>query len=151
MAVITTSKGFDILVDDADFDWLNSWQWSVSRGYAIRRAWNKNVRMHRIILGLEKGEYCDHINGNRLDNRRSNLRKATMNQNNQNRASRGSSSGYRGVSWHKAGKCWEARISVNKRDIRLGLFKNPIDAAKAYDASAQELHGEFARFNFPNG
>src|SRR4051794_23713163 len=107
MAEILTKDGSAILVDDGDFAWLNQWKWSISRGYAVRRATGENVRMHRLILGLKLGEYTDHVNGNRLDNRRSNLRKATMAQNNQNRASRGSKSGYRGVSWHKAGKCWE--------------------------------------------
>lgn len=148
MAIITTKHGLEILVDDEDFLWLNQWRWSVSRGYVVRRASSENVRMHRLILGLRVGEYTDHINGNRLDNRRMNLRIATMAENNRNRASRGSASGYRGVSWHKAGKCWEARISADKKDRRLGLFKDPVLAAKAYDEAAKDLHGEFARLNF---
>jgi hypothetical protein len=149
MAIITTKHGLEILVDDGDFEFLNQWRWSVSRGYAVRRAHGTNVRMHRLLLELQLGEYTDHMNGNRLDNRRVNLRAATISQNNRNRASRGSISGYRGVSWHKAGKCWEARISVDRKDHRLGLFKDPVEAAQAYDFSARDLHGDFARLNFP--
>lgn len=145
------------LVDDCDFERLNQWKWhAVNRGntlYAERLElrFGKNTAMHRMILGItDKHIQADHRDGNGLDNRRSNLRTCTHAENNRNKA-RGSrnTSGYKGVSWKKEHAKWGANICFGGKQVFLGYFFCLIKAAKAYDAAAKELHGEFARLNFP--
>ena len=95
------------------------------------------------------GMQVDHINGDRLDNRRENLRIVTNWQNQMNRGMTiNNSSGYKGVRLRRSGK-WEAQIRVNKKAIFLGRFYDKLDAAHAYDDAAKKYFGEFARLNFP--
>jgi hypothetical protein len=93
----------------------------------------------------------DHINGDGLDNRRTNLRQATPTQNNANCGIRGhNTSGYKGVSLRPdRGNRWRATIRIHGLQYFLGLFDDVEDAARAYDAAALELFGDFARLNFP--
>jgi hypothetical protein len=159
---ITLTKGQSTVVDDEDYEWLsaNKWQFNI-RGYAIRYERitpEKRVylRMHRKILermigrSLVEGEVCDHINGDRLDNRRSNLRVATISQNTANckNLSR-NTTGYKGVQRSKTPGKWIAAIHSYGKMKHLGVFDNPIDAAIAYDEQVRKLHGEFGRYNFP--
>lgn len=105
------------------------------------------VHLHSWIMRPPAGIVVDHINHEPLDNRRSNLRFATCGLNNVNRRLR-SSTGFRGVSTRK--DKYVAAISLGKTRIRLGYdFETAEDAARAYDAAARELHGEFAVLNFP--
>lgn len=106
-------------------------------------------RLSRLLLQAPKGMNVDHINGNPLDNRKANLRFASSQQNNRNRAktSRPKSSQYKGVSRDR--NRWTAVIYSNYRQIYLGSFVNEVDAARAYDAKAREIFGEFAAVNFP--
>jgi len=105
--------------------------------------------MHHEILGKIPGLEVDHINGDRRDNRRSNLRFVTKAQNQMNRVAVSSASGFKGVARNKKG--WAA--SINKRvggvkaRYHLGTFKTPEEAASAYDRAAAELFGEFAKTN----
>jgi AP2 domain/HNH endonuclease len=98
----------------------------------------------------------DHINGDSLDNRRSNLRAGTRAQNNMNRAAnrtrrgRPTTSLYKGVSWDRRRNKWTARIGYNYKSISLGYFDSPEDGARAYDSKAEELFGECAYQNFPS-
>lgn len=106
--------------------------------------------MHRAILVAPSGAEVDHINGNGLDNRRSNLRLATVNMNRWNMNGRRSASTYKGVSLVPDGSgMWRARICFLSKKQELGKYDNEADAARAYDRRARELHGEFARLNFP--
>jgi len=106
--------------------------------------------MHRVIL--PDAEEVDHINGNGLDNRRANLRPATGIENRRNRRrSRKNTSGYAGVSWDKVNRKWYAYITADGRMRALGRFDTAEEAALARDRAALELHGEFARLNFPAG
>lgn len=92
----------------------------------------------------------DHINGNGLDNRRSNLRLATAFQNLANMAIRPHTSQYKGVSYYKhrtSYKKWVAEIRCNRKRVRLGAFESEIEAARAYNEAAKNLFGEFARLN----
>lgn len=96
-------------------------------------------------MNATKEQLIDHINGDSLDNRRSNLRYCTYSQNLMNTHKVRSASGYKGVYRHR--KRWYAHITLNGRRFYLGLFKTPQDAAHAYNAKAKELFGEFACLN----
>lgn len=144
------------LVDDEDYEQLSGRKWQVllrcsGRGGSIYARSGKQM-MHHLIFGKPKVGEVDHINGNGLDNRRSNLRLATRSQNQaacRNNQKRGAS-GYRGVfistSRLKKPK-WFSAISHNGKQIYLGFFDNPADAANAYDKAARKLFGEFAQTN----
>ena len=109
-----------------------------------------NSGMHSAVLGVSDGSPVDHINLDGLDNKRSNLRIATPSQNQANQLpSRGGSSKYKVVCWHKPQRKWQAYILGSKARITLGYFRNEIDAAKAYDRAAPGVYGEFARLNLP--
>lgn len=138
-----------VLVDNQDYDKVSQFNWSlVTKGYAITGGRGATMAMHRFILGLVKEDKIevDHVNGNKLDNRKSNLRLATPSQNRWNTTKRKhNTSGYKGVYYHY-GK-WQARIGINYREITLGTFNKPEKAAEAYNDAARVLHGEFAKLN----
>lgn len=140
------------MVDDEDYDYLIQFKWCyIGIGYAARgNKEHKAVRMHRELLGLKigDGKEIDHINGNRLDNRKNNLRIVTPTQNRWNRRPNlNSKSGLKGVSWKEGRKKWGVQIRANKKRYYLGTFTNRIEAAKVYNKVAVELHGRFANIN----
>lgn len=161
MKTIPLNQGKVALVDDSEFEQLSRFRWFVVksrskhhvRWYAKRNPTIANhnrivVLMHRQILGLEPGTYCDHRNHNGLDNRRENLRPATRAQNNGNqRKAPGTSSRYKGVSWNKNASKWIANIKINGRSKYLGYFTTEQAAAAAYDRAALIHFGEFALTN----
>ena len=159
MKEITLTQRKIALVDDCDYEWLSQRNWAAFKDrniwYAmtnIRDATGhfRSITMHRLILGATKGMKVDHRDGNGLNNQRHNLRAATNHQNLCNRgAPSNNTSGFKGVSWHKRRNKWQANIGINYKKKYLGLFDSAIDAACAYDAAARELHGEFAKLNFP--
>jgi len=108
--------------------------------------------MSRIIgRPLEKFEHIDHINGDGLDNRRDNLRICTRTENVrcQRKRTKPTSSRFKGVTWHKNHRYWQAAIRKNGERTYLGWFKGEEEAARAYDKAAKRLHGDFASLNFP--
>jgi hypothetical protein len=121
-------------------------------GHLRGRVRGHAVLSHRVAWALHYGEWptdlIDHINMNPSDNRIENMRIATKRQNGCNRRAAGKSK-YLGVAWVSRIASWKAAISVNNKSIYLGLFKDEVEAAKAYDAGAAKHHGEFARLNFP--
>lgn len=154
MKQIQLTQGKFATVDDADFDWLNQWKWCFDGRYAVRsehigesrkNRTSKKYYLHRELLN---GKTVDHINGDRLDNRRCNIRLCTSSQNSMNSIPRqGASSKYKGVGWHSTAKKWESYIQINGKKKYLGVFDCEIDAAKTYNAVAVELFGEFAKVN----
>lgn len=144
------------LVDDDDFDRLRSTRWFLSgSGYAVGFVQQdgrfKLVYMHRLILGAEPDALADHINADKLDNRRSNLRLATPEQNGQNkRLNSLSETQLKGVGWHKRRRKYHARIQLLGMRYHLGYFEDAESAALAYDAAAKALFGEYAHVNFPD-
>lgn len=140
------------LVDDEDFNDLNQWKWCVSsKGYALRNIKKsgiyKQVLMHRSIMNTPKGLETDHINRDRLDNQKSNLRICSSSENKYNRNIKKGSSIYKGVSWNKYHKKWSVSIKVNKHKT-IAYFLNERHAAMAYDIWAKYLHKDFALLNF---
>lgn len=143
VCAIVTAKGETIIIDPDDVKRLSKHTWHVdSRGYAAAYIGGKIERMHRYLLNPGAEYHVDHINGNRLDNRRSNLRRATPSQNSMNRMTILSSTGVMGVYRHD-GK-FVAQIEVEKRSVHLGVFLNVDDAAKARRAAELHYFGEFA-------
>lgn len=158
MIEIPLSKGYVAIVDDEDADLAES-KWSARIKppgvYAFRVQYQpvrKQLVMHRVImermLGAEinDGRVCDHIDGDGLNNRRSNLRAVTLSQNSQNRAVRSdSASGVPGVIWDKAGKCWCVAIKIEGRRISLGRYRNFDEAVKVREYAELDLFGEYSR------
>jgi HNH endonuclease len=158
MVEVPLTQGKVALIDDEDAErvlahkWMYNYNHTPAHGYAVRRGKQRenqaSVRMHRFILDAPPNMHVDHINGNGLDNRKENLRLATHIQNAQNqRLPRNNTSGFKGVG--RKYDRWEARIVANRKRVYIGLFNTKEEAARAYDAAAMLLHGEFARFNFP--
>jgi len=149
MKVIKSSNGFDILVDNEDYEYFNQWKWRCHNGYACRTTRTKKLYIHRELLNFPKDKNVDHINRNRLDNRKENLRLATVSQNgiNSDKRKDKTSSIYKGVSWSKHANMWKARINFNKKEFHLGYFKLEDDAAEAYNTAAIRYFGEFAKLN----
>jgi hypothetical protein len=148
---ILTKLGAEILIDDEDFDVYSKYTWYLDKdGYPKAylgggRTAAKSGVLHRLILGLSKGEFGDHINGIRTDCRRSNLRKVTRAQNNRNvRMHKDNKSGYKGV--HVVKDKFVAKIMVDGKTIHLGSFDNGKDANEAYKAASQKYHGEYGNF-----
>lgn len=153
---IPLTKGEAALVDPEDYPALSEFKWHVmSRGYAARADYStgkrKMVLMHRQLLGIVNAPYNvygDHINGDTLDNRRSNLRVATSRQSSQNKGSNTGNSQYKGVCWHKGIRRWTMTIRINGV-LHTKTFGSEIEAAMAYDRAALEAFGEYAQPNFP--
>ena len=158
---IPLTQGKIALIDDEDWPLVAGYRWSAACGSAVQvhhyyaRTWVRRdgkrygLMMHRLLIGPGYAQ-VDHINGESLDNRRSNLRGCTAAQNGANKGvGRRNRSGFKGVSFRQREQRWAATVSLERQDRWLGYFSTPEDAARAYDAAARELHGEFARLNFP--
>ncbi len=151
---IPLTQGKFAVVDVEDYNWLAGYKWCVSQSgnsfYAMRNRCGTKVLMHRQIMNASNGLLVDHIDGNGLNNRRSNLRLCTRYQNSCNSRPHRNNlySKYKGVRWDKRYNKWYAGIRKSGKQFFLGSFDNEIDAAKAYDKKAKELFGEFAYLNF---
>lgn len=145
MAIISLTQGEFALVDDGDFDALSGKIFIITKNGYVRTG---RKYLHRIIMSAGKGVIIDHINGNKLDNRKCNLRICTKSQNGMNRPKQvNNTSGYKGVTWDKTNNKWTAQIMVNQKSIKIGRFSNIIDAAKAYNHVSELINHEFSKPN----
>lgn len=163
MKEIQLTQGQVALVDDEDFERVSQYKWSAMfcRNYANGGRFmargrvgvvgnRRQVLLHRFIMDAQKGGIIDHIDGNPLNNTKSNLRHVTVHQNTCKTLfvlRTTNTSGFRGVCWQSRDKKWMAQIVVNRQRVYLGLFINKLDAAKAYNEAAKKYHGEFATLN----
>lgn len=134
MKEIKLKHGEIVLVDDQDFEELNKYKWCLnSGGYASRRIdTHTSILMHRQVMNTPKGLETDHINGNKLDNRRENLRNVTHSQNQlHSRLPKTNTSGHKGIVWDKKNNKWQAQIKVNQKNHHLGRFIELEEAKKA--------------------
>jgi hypothetical protein len=158
---IPLTRGLEAIVDDEDYPELAKHRWLAMRSgksaltgepyfYAMRSEWidgkQKATLMHRQIMCAPKGLEVDHANGDRLDNRKGNLRLATRAQNRVNSLGT-TQSGYKGVYQNKNEKTYFSFINRQGKRHYVGCFKTADEAAAAYNQAAQELHGEFAVLN----
>jgi hypothetical protein len=149
MKEIQLTKGKVAIVDDEDFERLSSLKWCMGSKYAVHGVYDgqkvRHIFMHRLIMGNPEGKQVDHINLDKLDNRKENLRICTRSQNGANKkAQKNNKCGYKGVSLNK-GKYYRAQIKINKKVIHLGMFKTAEEAAEMYKAAAKAFHGDFFR------
>lgn len=149
-----TVGGAAILVDDADFAALSKYSWTIScvsdKKYVVRgtshNGRKKAILMHREIMNPPAGMSVDHIDGNGLNNQRSNLELAPIGKVRAHwkvRKDRSDSSLYLGVRWDAERSVWVAFL----KDQELGTFRLELDAAIAYDDAAKLAH--VAEVNFP--
>lgn len=160
---VTLPCGNVVLVDDEDYGFISRVKWRKCLDYAVgasheghNEKGNKiigQVFMHKVIMFAGKKIEVDHINGNKLDNRKENLRYATRMQNSHNRRKLNPdnfTSKYKGVSYNKKDKKYTANIRLNYKLIYGGSFDKEIDAAKKYNEMSLQYHGEFGNRNIIN-
>jgi hypothetical protein len=126
------------LIDKEDLEKIKGYKWYLSRGYVSTRKKNYTTKLHQLILGKKEGYEIDHINHDKFDNRKKNLRFATRSQNGMNKKCKG-------YKWDN--NCWQVRIKINKKEINLGRFENEQTAAKVAQEARQRYFGEFAYKN----
>lgn len=173
---VLLSHGFVALIDDDD--WERSlpvhfvggatadiviseytWQAHIGKRYRFpyartfmrpdRGSGIRGILLHRAITGAKPGQLVDHINGNTLDNRKSNIRICSARQNMQNSGRHNGASQFKGVCRSRRNsRRWMAKIRIENTQVVLGYFDEEADAARAYDAAAVAHYGEFARLNF---
>ena len=136
-----------IIVDDEDREYFEQWQWRIgSQGYCVRTRRKSDgtgpieISMHRVVLERKLGRpvaagmYCDHRDGDRYNQSRSNLREVTKQQNQHNRTRA------KGYYWDKARNKWQAQIRINGKQINLGYYDLEHEARAAYLAAKAIYH-----------
>lgn len=151
---IQLTQGLVTVVDAEDYDFLSQWRWYANKRphtfYAIRSTQTENgnrcVRMHSLILGTPKGLCSDHRNGNGLDNRRSNLRICTSEQNSRNKKmAKNNTTGCKGINWEANLNKWRVRIGIDGKRLFLGRYDDINEAIAVRLAKEKELYGEYRR------
>lgn len=153
MKNIPLTQGKFALIDDADYEWASQYKWHfTTNGYARRVAKDRTTpRMHREINKTPNGMDTDHINGDKLDNRRENLRSVTRSQNVMNLVKGKKGKKYKGTQYLKRSGKYNAMICLNGKNQFIGNYDTEEEAALAYNLKAVELFGEFSCINkLPN-
>lgn len=157
IAYVQLTQGLYSIIDSADvglvecYNWCAAWSPKGGSYYAVRSMRRPNGKrtilgMHVELVAPRLGFIADHISGNTLDNRRSNLREADDSQSSMNRGvHKNNTSGVKGVYWHRSAKKWHAHIWAGGRAIHLGLFDSIENAKSAYADAANLHHGNFSR------
>ncbi len=158
--LIKLSKGKYAIIDPEDFDRLSQYKWHcTNHGYAarkippkLRKGNEQSILMHRELCPVPDNMCVDHINRIRNDNRKSNLRPATQQQNiwNTKQKRKISNTPYTGIHFNKNRQKWQVQLTVNGKQRGFGYFTDEIEAAKEYDKAAKKYRGEFAILNFPD-
>lgn len=159
-------RGVDLFTDGGHAAAHNCAKWNAKNagceaftrcadGYFCGQIFGRRLKAHRVIFALHYGhwpvEEIDHKDKDRKNNRPDNLREATSSQNSQNRNMQvNNKTGFIGVYWWPERKCYKSSVQVGGVSKHVGLFKDPVAAAKARDIVAKELHGQFAKLNFPD-
>lgn len=151
---IELTRGLCAIVDDDMYEYLNQWKWTALKNgkkfYAFRMERKKGILMHRVVNQTPDGMMADHIDGNGLNNQKSNLRSCTPSENTRNQLPR--EGRYKGVVENNGrGKRWRAQLWMNHKCIHLGYYEIAEEAARAYDRAAKKFFGQFACLNFPEG
>ena len=159
IAFVPLTKGYEAIIDAVDVPMVEGFNWKaevtphtvyVTRSHWLGNGKRRTVRMHRVIMGEPNRLEIDHIDGNGLNNRKrddgGNLRVVTHLQNTHNQRTRSNNtSGFKGVSWHKASSKWRAQIKLNGRQRFLGLYATAETAHEAYQNASEHFHGDFGR------
>lgn len=156
MKVIITAEGRAVQVDDDTFEALSKHKWRISgSGYPMTTAYKfradgtryrTTISMHQMIMVVQHGLEVDHIDKNKLNNRRENLRTCTRSQNLCNgKLQKNNTSGHKGVRWHKASKKWIVTVKKNGVVHYFGVYADLKEAVEVRTREAKRLHGEFYR------
>ena len=144
---------YEVLCDVDIHEQVKNYAWFISKaGYAFSRMGKgrkgKWVYLHRYVIEAKQGDQVDHIDQNKLNNLRANLRLCTSQQNKWNIGlTKRNSSGYKGISWDKKNKKWEANIRIDRKNHKIGRFDSKELAALAYNEVVEQHRGEFAVMN----
>jgi hypothetical protein len=147
---IPLGRGLYALVDDEDYEQLSKLNWHLHQsknndGYYA----SSNLKMHRLITNAPPGTVVDHINGNKLDNRKKNLRLCTNAENQQNTKSRGGTSQYKGVHYNQKSGKWMGAFVFNSTRYYCGTYASEKECARAVDKKRKEVCDSFAVLNLP--
>lgn len=156
VAYVPLTRGYEAIIDSKDIGLVEDYNWHslITQGkvYAVRTQstpdGKRKVLLHRVLLGVASGVHVDHINGDTLDNRRTNLRECSNQQNQYNsKKPKTNTSGYKGVSWYKPYKKWRATIRISGKKKHLGYFSDLQEAYQAYCQASLENHKEFSKID----
>lgn len=140
------------VVDEEDYERVKHLRWMLTKkGYVTYRPdMHTHVMLHNLVMNVPNSSGVDHIDRDKLNNQKHNLRITTNSIQGQNRGRfKNNSTGFRGVSYHKGHNKFQASIKFNYQAIHIGYFETKEEAARAYDKMAITLFGITAEVNFP--
>lgn len=154
IAYVPLTRGYEAIIDVSDVSLIDNFNWCVQKSarsvYAVRserrNGKQRTIFMHRVIMGEPDGLQVDHEDGNGLNNRRKNLRRATVSQNQQNsRVRLNNKTGFKGVTYHKQNDRYRATIKAHGKQVSLGCYSTPEEAHLAYQKASIKYYGRFGR------